>query len=803
MIRPRWYKVLADLWGNKVRSGLVIASIAVGLFAIGIITTLHYTLQRDMQAGHAAVNPANIEIILPSFDDSLVESLKGVRGVGEVGGVRIFNLRARNASGQWVTITMNALPNPKEIKINRLKLVEGNWPERPRQIAVDRYKLADLQAVLGDEILLELSSGTIRSVRLSAVVQDQTIGSSGAGGGFFLAPAQGYISKDTLSWLGEPQRYNTLYITVSENNNDEDYLRQVAGRVRDEIEKKGFIVLSSSVRASDDHPNSSYTKAIASVLFVLSFLVVFLSAFLITNTFQALLNQQVQQIGIMKILGGRRRQITGLYMTLIFAFSALAFGVALPLANEASIHLMQFLAGQINIDLQPFRPVPTAILLMLVVALAVPQLAGFAPIRQGVQISIQEATSGLRQEKTSFGPGWLERRLTHFRRIPRPLLVSLRNTFRRKGRLVLTLTTLSLGGAIFIATFNVRASVADYINRVGKYFRADINITFSQPYRMEKVQQDLENLPEVARIEGWWGARGEILDESGRVIDTAYLLAPPAGTPLVQPIMLEGRWIEPGDTNAITLSERFSDIFPNIKPGDSLKLRINGREIKWNVVGRFQLVGNSGGYIAYCSGEYLAKEMAMVNRTSSYRVVASRANLNLAEQKALADSLDRYLRGRGYKVQEITAGLSLEENTTRGLNILTTFLLIMAVLTALVGSIGLMGTMTLNVMERTREIGVLRAIGASDRVVIRLVMAEGLLIGGISWALSLLLSFPISKLLADAIFFALFRASWRITLTPLGILLWLGLALSLAAIASLLPARNAARLTIREVLAYE
>jgi len=803
LLRPRWYKVLADLWGNKVRSALVIASIAVGLFAVGIITTLDATLRRDMRLGYAAVNPANIQMMIPNFGDRLIEGLRGVKGVAEVEGVRSFNLRARNQDGEWVTITMNAIPNPREMKINRLKVLEGVWPPLKRQIVIDRSKLDEIQAGLGEEIELELPSGTRRNLKLVGVVQDQTIGSSGAGGGYFLAPAQGYISMETLEWLEEPQRYNLLYVTVTGDSSNEGYIREVADRVRREVEKSGYVVMGTSVRASDDHPNSSYTGAMSSVLYVLSILVVFLSGFLIFNTFQALLTQQVQQIGIMKIIGGRSRQVIGIYMALIFVFGVLAFLVALPLANRASLALLEFLAYQMNIILLPYRPVLRATLLMLAIALVVPQLAGFVPILQGVRITIQEATSGIRKESVNIGKGWLERRLMRLRGVPRPLVVSLRNTFRRKGRLMLTLLTLSLGGSIFIATFNVRVSVADYISRVGKYFRADMNITFSHPYRVEKVQQDLEALPEIERVEGWWGARGEILDEQGMVVDTAYILAPPAGTPLVSPILLEGRWIEPGDTNAITISERFSDIFPGIKPGDTLKLRINGEEMKWVVVGRFQLVGSSGGYVAYTSGEYLAKQTGMINRTSSFRAVASRQGMTLTEQKALAMQLDRYLKSRGYDVQEITAGLSLEENTTTGLNILTTFLLIMALLTALVGSIGLMGTMSLNVMERTREIGVLRAIGASDGVVIRLVMVEGLLIGWMSWGLSLLLSFPISTLLADAIFVALFRASWRVVFTPLGLLIWLGVVLLLAAVASLLPARNAARLTIREVLAYE
>jgi putative ABC transport system permease protein len=122
---------------------------------------------------------------------------------------------------------------------------------------------------------------------------------------------------------------------------------------------------------------------------------------------------------------------------------------------------------------------------------------------------------------------------------------------------------------------------------------------------------------------------------------------------------------------------------------------------------------------------------------------------------------------------------------------LITFLLIMALLTALVASMGLTGTMGMNVLERTREIGVMRSIGAVDWVVVKTVLIEGLTIGGISFVIGSLLSFPISSLLATIIGLAIFNTPVTLVFTPLGFATWLGLVLVLSTLASLLPARNA------------
>jgi len=281
------------------------------------------------------------------------------------------------------------------------------------------------------------------------------------------------------------------------------------------------------------------------------------------------------------------------------------------------------------------------------------------------------------------------------------------------------------------------------------------------------------------------------------------ILAPPAGSSLVEPILVAGRWVEPGDRNVVAVSERFLSVYPNLKPGDMVRFKLAGEESNWKVVGIFQLVGKSAGLIAYSTFDSVSPKVYQYGKSYAFRVASSQAGMTTAEQKAFGKRLEERLRREGYSVVEMTTGFSLNQSSTDGLNILTTFLLIMAVLTALVGSIGLMGTMTMNVMERTREIGVMRAIGASDRAIIRLVMVEGVVIGLFSWVLGVIAAVPISYVMADGINQALFDAPTTLSFTPSGVLIWLGLVMLLAALASIIPARSAARLTIREVLAYE
>ncbi len=803
MIRPRWQKVFADLWGNKTRSLLVIASIAVGLYAVGIISSINEIIVQDMKNGYIVLNPANLHIFIAAFDDTLVDKVRELPDVGKVEGRRTMTLRYRNKNGEWDRLALQAIPEIDEMSINMIKPLEGAWPPDYREIAIDSSDRKDVAAGLGDMIEIQLPSGKSREVRLTGIVHDQTIGATGGGGGYFIAPVNGYITMHTLDWLEQSSFYNALLVTSKTDQDDENHLRKIASEVNDEIEDYGGVVTSTVIRTSSSHPNSIYIDALSGVLFVLGLLVVFLSGFLITNTLSALMNQQIRQIGVMKTIGARRKSIIGIYMVLIALYGAIALAVAIPTANWSAYGLVNFLSGTLNFDVQGYRFIFRTLLIQAAIALVVPQVAAFFPIYGGANIKTVQAISGGRDMTSKQEEDWFIRRINSIQGISHPLKISLRNTFRHKGRLILTLFTLTLGGAIFIATFNVQGALTLYIKQVSKYFIADVSMTMDQFYRIDQIQHDLQSIPNIDVIEGWTFAQCEVLEADDKPGEPVEMLGVSPESRLITPILIKGRWVIPGDENAIVLSERFLSAYPNMKVGDTLRLRVNGVKSNWIIVGFFQLAGKSTGFRAYSNYDYLSHFIGSPDKAISFQISSKIPNLNIEQQRQFGSTIEMYMRTRGYKVASVNAGLFALNSSTEGLTILTTFLVFMAFLTALVGAIGLMGTMSMNVMDRTREIGIMRAIGASDRTIMSLVIVEGLLIGIISWILGSLLSFPISDWLNNILSRALFDAPSILSFTFTGFVIWLILVIALAVSASVIPARNAAHLTIREVLSYE
>jgi putative ABC transport system permease protein len=809
--RPRWKKVLHDLVDSKSRTALVVVSIIVGVFSIGVITGAYAIISHDMSASYSAGNPANVEVRGVAFDENQVSMVGNMPAIKDAEGRRVISSRFRvPGSSQWITLNLIAIKDFKELKINHLTPILGASSPKKKEILLEGKAATELGITPGDTLEIQLNNGTVKTLPVVGIVQDPATGA-----GDFLASNLAYITSSTLGYINEPEIYNRVYATVKEHRNDENYISQVAADVKDKLEKSGATVQRTRVGLSNEHPLASTVQAILGILLALGVLILFLSSSLIANTLNALLNQHLRHIGVIKLIGGRRNQVIGMYFVLIMAFSAIALVVAVPLGGQGAYMLSEFIASNINFQVLGYRIVPTALMIQIIVGVAIPLLAGLVPVLNGSRTTVLNAlNSGVagqeekkhKKDEHKVTPWehfqvntttWLTRRKIH---IPRPLLISLRNTFRRKGRLILTLFTLSMGGAIFIAVFNVRVSLNDYIDQISHYFLADITLDFEQPYRLEKIRNTAMQVPGVKYIEGWAYGAAEMLHPDGSFAENLTLLAPPAGSDLVDPQLISGRWLQPGDEKVITVSESILNTYPDLKPGDEVTLKMNGKDDHWKVAGIFQFV-NQEGSIAYANYEYLSKYMHFPNQSFSYRIVTD--NHEPSYQQAMADKLDQYFRDAGFKVNKAQTGRSTLKKASESLGILVTFLMIMALLTALVGSMGLTGTMGMNVLERTREIGIMRSIGAVDKVIMQTVIAEGAIIGMISWGIGALLSIPFSYLLSAIVSYAVFKFPIPVKFTAEGFLIWLLIVLALASLASILPARKAARLTIREVLAYE
>ncbi|MGH2542202.1 MAG: FtsX-like permease family protein [Ardenticatenaceae bacterium] len=793
MFSPRWRKVLRDLWSNKTRTLLVVLSIAVGVFAVGMIVSSQLILSRDLKASYLATRPAHA-ILFGQFDEEIVESIRRMDEIEEVEARGGTSAQFQVAPGDWRDARLTTIQDFEDIRVAQLTAVSGEWPPEERTMLIEQASLALAQAQVGDTVMVELTGGEQKELRVSGIVHD--LGQPSA---IFDPVIKVYITPETQAWLGVGDEFNELHILVTGDNTDKEHITAVAGEVQDKVERAGQEVGFVFIPEPGEHWADDALQSMLLILGALGFLSLGLSGFLVVNTISALLSQQVRQIGVMKAIGARTGQLARMYLASVLIFGALSLLVAVPLGALATHLFVNFIAGLMNFYDVAFRVPPRAIALETGVGLLVPLIASLWPVLGGARISVQEALNSYGLGKGNFGSHPLDRLLQRITFLPRPMLLSLRNTFRRKGRLFLTLSTLVLGGAIFVAVLSVHSSLIKTLDETLAYWSYDVDIRFTRPYRVDQLEEEALEVPGVTAVESWSSSGARRIRPDGSESPNLRVLAPPAETDMIRPTMLQGRWLLSEDENAIVVNSIVLDDDPDIKVGDEIILTMDGRESDWRVVGIAQ--GMLTGPIAYVNYPHFARVMRVVGRSSRIVVVADQPDP--AYHLEVAAAVSDHFEDMGINVAAVETSAEVRANIVEQFNLIVIFLSIMAVLIAVVGALGLTGTMSINVLERAREIGVMRAIGASDGSVLRIFLVEGILIGLLSWIAGGILAVPIGKLLSDIVGVSFVDRPLSYEFSTDGVLLWLAIVFVLAALSSLWPAWRAARLTVRDVLAYE
>ena len=478
----RWKKIWADFWGNKSRTFLIIITISVGVLAVGFNQNLGLYMAESMDGDYLSASPSEATVFAGPLDDGMVKIAREVPGVDAVEGRRSTSATLVRTDDKKISIQFTAVEDPGHTTLNQLKpaLGEASLPALGEKQFIADASAQSLGYQIGDKVVVELGNGRLRELTFAGYMHDVT--------GFpynFAQTINAYVTPKTLDWLGGPPYYDSLAISVAEKQTDQEHVTTIAQAVADRVERAGATIYFVNVYQPGHHFAYSISNGVFFILTVLGYMTVFLSGFLIINTITALMAQQKRQIGIMKAVGGGNSQVFVMYIVLILAFGLTALAIAVPLANSLAKTFGAGMAQYLNFYPAPYVGYRSAFIQQVIVALVVPLLAALWPIYNSVRVTVREAVSDYgiggsakpRDKSVSKGALFLTR----------PMRLSLRNAFRKKARLVLTLITLILGGAIFIGVYNLWASFDKTIEDIQGYFLADINISFGRYYRFDEV----------------------------------------------------------------------------------------------------------------------------------------------------------------------------------------------------------------------------------------------------------------------------------------------------------------------------
>ncbi len=801
-----WIKVWHELWAHKGRTAQAVLSIAAGVFALGAMFGLADQLLTAMDEAHLRARPSHANLILAgALDEAQLEDLRALPGVAGVDPASQLTARYRSSTdADWAQATFVNRPDYGQQTYDTLTLVSGRWPTAADELAVERLTAQRWGLREGQSLEVALD-GEARAFTLVGLVRHPFVQPPDFGGqAFFFTDTAG------MAEFGIPEgRYNQVLVQVRDYT--PDHARTVVDDLRRWLGDNRVGVAATIFQDPERHWGRRFVEGVTLVLQVMAVATLAMSVVLVLNTTSALITQQLDQIGVLKAIGARTWSVAWPYGVQVLAYGVLALTLALPLGALTAFGATQWFLNLFNIDYPTLRWSPWAIGWQVAAALIAPVLAAAWPIARGAAISVREAiaTYGLSGD---FGGTRFDRAVDRLaeRFLPATYAAAVSNTFRRKQRLAFTVAVLVFGGVMFMVVMSLITSVNATIAADIERRRYDSRLGLQSVARISEIESALAGAPDVQIYELWLG-RGALVAHSGREVrDSAGLGAALVGVPvegrLYRPNVIAGRWFTADDAgqNVVVLdAETAAD--NGLALGDTIDVDLGAPPAQaWRIIGLYRVVTGANFTTEEVYAPFPAVARAAAVPAGANIVLVRTGATALDQARAASDRIETRLTDAGLPLEAFTTSIKLEERDFANNQFAPTvgMFLGLASLVATVGGIGLMSALVLGVLERRREIGVLRAIGARTPTLTALFVLEGVIIGLLSWMIAVPLSIVLAPALAEQLGLTMLELRLDYVFDWSAIWIWLVVVIVTGLVYSIGPALSAARVSVREALAY-
>jgi putative ABC transport system permease protein len=791
MLSPRWLKLVRDLKDNMSRTILSVLSIAIGVIAFGGMLIARSAVLENLSYAYNASNPADITLNMPAFDRELVRWVKTQQGVADAQSLTVVNGTLVLPTGQEKDITLYALEDYNRIALNQVKAVSGAYPPPRNAFLIERGSTGSVAIPEGTFVGFRLNSDKVFNLAYRGQLYDVNAPSGPAA-----TRLNAYVTERTLADLAINAMPTRMVIKSRSGLSVADRYA-LADRLVEGIENRGVPVLARTVNERSEHWAAATMAGIILVLVFVGAVALVMSGFLIVNVVNGLLLSQKKIIGIMKIIGADRWQIFGLYLTMMIVLGLLALAIAMPLSILLGNAIGGLLGGALNFTIVKSGFTWQIALYEAGVAMMVPLAFSALPIWSALRQTAAQAISEVAQRKEA---SLVERGLAALKDVPRTLVLAMRSLFRNNVRLVMTMLTLIAAGSIFTAIMNLRDGMPATMTRNTGTNTANVTLTFAKAFDRISIERRAAQLDGVLESEGMLSSQATVVrtdgDGSSMLLNSAV-----AGSQFINPPLLDSnsRWLDPYSSSTahhIVLTQGILESEPNLKIGDTITLKNNLDTKSFKIIG-FMRGPGAQGYVHYTT---LGRFAGQVDKANSVRLRT--AATDVISTGELAERARDLFESANITVNQSQSRAALINQVLSAFNIIIYLLIIVAALIAIVGGLGLAGTMSLSVMERTREIGVMRAVGAESPDLRLMFVIEGLCIGLLSAAIAFVLSWPLSTVVSQLLGSAMRQGSFDTQINWTGYGLWLVIVSVVSVVASISPARRATQISVREALAY-
>ena len=806
-------KSFADVTRRKGRTLMVTLGVFIGVLGLTGVNFIQQTLLSAFTySTGAAANSPDITLMVNRLDPTLAPTLAAVPNVQAVQMQSVFAAQWRiSATPGQAPITIVSYPDLQQAPITPFQLASGRYPGAGEIVL--EYGDQELQPVaIGDTVTLGAGQTTTTTLRVVGFARTQGLPSP-AGSGI----ARGYMSEAAIHQAfgssvaapngQEPQVQAEMAFKVRQISR----VTTTADALAQTLRANGVTVLGVNVNQPFNQQRIATVNGVFTLLLMLSILAVMLSALLILNTVITLIAEQTPIIGALKAIGGTRGAIVRGYLVSVVIYSTLGTLPAIALGLLLGYPLASYLASNsIRLAVGPFTIFPWIIILGLAVGFGVPLLAALLPLWIGTRITVHEALSayGVSAGRAGRAGHRFARRAPRLSWVSQTTWLGLRGVFRKRWRAALTLLTLTLAGATFLVAQTATAATNQTTANAFAPYHYDV---LAQVYAQNApLVAQISALPNVGRVERYREAEGA---ESrwGQLL----LLGFQPDTRLYIPQLISGRWLSPSDTNAALINEEAATA-TGLHVGDTLTLSsvqyfngqpTPGHQVTWTIIGVIHQPMDGLGQIGT-----MITSVESVNQFFGDPADLTPELLIQARDHAQGsvDTLTRQIdhlvsegNANGGQVSGGPVATRQQEVQYRQQSWLIFYALLysVALIVGAVGVLGLANALAASVLERRREIGLLRAMGASSWRVARVFWVEGMALGGIAWLLGALLGLPLAYGFIQVMSKLVFRVDF--ILAPSALVVMLAAVLIIATLASVIPALQASRVRIADMLRYE
>ena len=794
-------KLWRDVRVAEGRMLMVIAALAVSLAAVVSMLATFAVLRREVPRSYIASNPASAQLsVSGEVTDALLSAARAQPAILDADRATTRSARLTLPGGERIPMLLFVVPDVAGARISTLHPEAGEWPVPDGTIVIERSALALTQSSIGARIDVEFPDAGRRSVMIAGTVHDPGV-----------APAwqeqvvYGYLSARTLAAFGEPVLFDNMRIVVRDSTADATAIESTVRGLTAVLATQNVQVLDARVPTPRRHPHQSQMNAVITMLLIFSLLGLVLGAVLTAAIINGLLAEQVRQIAIMKAIGARSTQIAALYLTLVASLGVIAVFVGLPVGLMVGRNLVSVVGELLNLRLESLSLPWWVYTAAIVLGIATPLIAAVIPIRKAAWRTVRSALDVHGAAAVDASSGALSRALARVRFKSPALTLAFRNVFRRRGRLALTASLLAGAGALFIASIDLKSAwernVGDAIR--DRDFGLEIRLRGREP--RDRVMREIAAVQGVLRVESWASARASRatpadLEVTGGYPDGGHggftLREAPPDTRAIVHQMTAGRWLATGDSDGVVINGLARALaFSDVDVGDTVTLRVNRRPLRLRIVGILREPLTAGA--AMVVPATFARATGRADSTNAVRVT-------LAPSLSVPDATKRIvgqLERSGIDVGNVITESRLASAQGGHVYILVFALVVIAMVMAIVAMIGLASSLGVSVLERTREFGVMRAIGCRTTDIMVTVLAEGLGIALLSAVVAVVVSRLVSTIVGGVLA-SIANQELVLSLSPVGVALWVAGLLMGATLVSWYPALRAARLTVRDALSH-